>query len=161
VIIRPERTDDAAAIRSVLVAAFAGNAEADLVERLRRDGDRVLALVAEQDGAVCGYLGFPHLTVEAAPAVGLAPLAVAPDIQRRGIASALVREGLRLLAARGEQLVFVLGDPAYYCRFGFDVAEAEPFESPYAGPHFMVLRLSDDAPRGGKVRYPAAFDQPG
>jgi putative acetyltransferase len=161
VIIRPERTDDAAVIRGVLVAAFAGNAEADLVERLRRDGDLVVALVAEEGGTVCGYVAFSRSTVQAAPAVGLAPLAVAPDMQRRGTGGALVREGLRLLAARGEQLVFVLGDAAYYTGFGFDPAAAHPFESAYAGPHFMALRLNENAPRGGQVRYPAAFDQPG
>jgi putative acetyltransferase len=161
VIVRPERSGDAAAIRSVLVAAFGGNAEAGLVERLRTDRDLVLALVAEQADAVCGYVAFPRLIVEAAPAVGLAPLAVAPDAQRRGIGSALVREGLRLLVVRDEHLIFVLGDPAYYTRFGFDLAAAHPFESAYSGPHFMALRLSDDAPRAGQVRYPAAFDQLG
>jgi len=55
----------------------------------------------------------------------------------------------------------VLGDPAYYARFGFDLAAARSFDSHYSGTHFMVLRLSENAPRGGKVRYPAAFDQRG
>jgi putative acetyltransferase len=163
--IRPELPEHAAPIRSILVAAFPGDAEANLVENLRAKGDLALALVAEAPHAVWGYVAFPRLTVRtpAGPvrAFGLAPLAVAPDAQRRGIGSALVREGLRLLGSRDEQLIFVLGDPAYYSRFGFDLAAAHPFESAYSGPHFMALRLCDDAPRAGQVRYPAAFDQLG
>jgi putative acetyltransferase len=162
--IRPERAEDAAAVRSLLVAAFAGDAEADLVERLCRDGDLVLALVTE-DAAVCGYVAFPRLTIEDRSgrhaAIGLAPVAVTPQRQRRGVGSALIREGHRRLAAQGESLVFVLGHAAYYPRFGYSVEAAAPFASPYAGPHFMALRLREDAPRGGQVRYPAAFDQLG
>src|SRR5262249_55093949 len=119
--------EDATPIRSILVAAFAGDAEADLVENLRAADDLVLALVADQADAARGYVAFPRLTVDGAGAVGLAPLAVAPDRRRRGIGGALVREGLRRLATRGEQLVFVVGDPAYYGRFGFDLATARSF----------------------------------
>ena len=106
-------------------------------------------------------MAFPRLRVEHADGahdvVGLAPLAVAPDRQRRGIGSALVREGHRRLVERGESLIFVLGYPAWYTRFGFSLAAAEPFRSEYAGPHFMALRLNESAPITGKVRYPAAF----
>jgi putative acetyltransferase len=158
--IRPERADDAAAIRHILTAAFSGSAEADLVERLRRDGDLVLALAAD-DGEVRGYVAFPRLRVEdaggARDVVGLAPVAVAPGRQHSGIGSALIREGHRLLMARGESLIFVLGHPAYYPRFGYSVAAAVPFLSDYAGPQFMALRLNESAPLRGKVRYPAAF----
>jgi putative acetyltransferase len=158
--IRPELHDDAGAVRDSLIAAFGGAAEAGLVECLRRCGDLALALVAD-DGAIRGFAAFPRLTVEdgqgTRSALGLAPLAVMPDRQRRGIGVALVREGHRLLAAQGHSLVFVLGDPAYYTRFGYDLAAAAPFESAYAGPHFMALRLNESAPRRGKLRYPAAF----
>ena len=158
--IRPERSDRRPAIRRILTAAFSGSAEADLVERLRRDGDLVLALAAD-DGEVRGYVAFPRLRVEAADGahdvVGLAPVAVAPGRQRRGIGSALIRAGHRRLIERGESLVFVLGHPAYYTRFGYSLAAAEPFRSDYAGPHFMALRLNESAPTAGKVRYPAAF----
>lgn len=164
-IIRPAFAHDIAAIRGVLISAFAGHAEADLVDVLRVEGELVLALVAEQEGGVCGYVAFPRLKIlngaGHVDAVGLAPLAVTPDVQRRGIGSALTREGLRLLAARGEALVFVLGDPVYYARFGFNPEAAAPFVSIYAGPYFMAQRLAGNAPRGGMVRYPAAFDQLG
>jgi putative acetyltransferase len=165
VTIRPAFAHDIAAIRGILISAFAGQAEADLVDVLRVEGELVLALVAEQDGGVCGYIAFPRLKILGSSgcvdAVGLAPLAVAPNAQRRGIGSALTREGLRLLAAYDEALVFVLGDPLYYARFGFDPEAAVPFVSIYTGPHFMALRLAANAPRGGMVRYPAAFDQLG
>jgi len=161
--IRPETADDAANIRELLVHAFGGPAEADLLDRLRRDGDLILALVAlDARRAVVGHVAFSRLRIEsvghAAPAVALAPLAV-PDAQRRlGIGAALVRAGLDQLAAHGETLVFVLGDPAYHTRFGFAPETATPFASAYSGPHFMVLRLSQHAPHAGTIRYPAAFD---
>jgi putative acetyltransferase len=165
VIIRPAFAHDIATVRGVLISAFAGQAEADLLDVLRDEDELVLALVAEQDGGVCGYVAFPRLKIlnstGRVDAVGLAPLAVTPNVQRRGIGSALTREGLRLLAAYDEALVFVLGDPVYYARFGFDPEAAAPFVSIYAGPHFMALRLAENAPRGGVVRYPAAFDQLG
>jgi putative acetyltransferase len=158
--VRPERRDDARAIRDILIAAFSGSAEADLLERLRRDGDLVLALAAD-DGEVRGYVAFPRLRVEDADGahnvVGLAPVAVQHGLQRRRIGSTLIREGHRRLIERGESLVFVLGDPAYYTRFGYSLVAAEPFCSDYSGPHFMALRLSENAPVTGKVRYPAAF----
>ena len=160
-IVRPERPDDAGAVRALLLAAFGGHAEADLVERLRCDGRLVLALVADDAGAVCGFVGFPRLIVHddtaAQDVLGLSPVAVAPDRQRQGIGSALIREGHRLLAERGHSLIFVLGDPAYYERFGYDPAVAATFESAYAGPHFMALCLNPGGPEQGELRYPAAF----
>jgi putative acetyltransferase len=159
--IRPERADDAALIRDILIAAFSGAAEADLVERLRHNDDLALALVAENSG----YIAFPNLTVEengtTHGVVGLAPVAVTPAHQRRGIGGALIRKGHRLLAAQGTSLSFVLGDPDYYTRFGYDLAAAEPFDCAYAGPHFMALRLRENAPQAGTIRYPAAFEQLG
>ena len=161
--IRPERAEDTAAIRKILVSAFPSAAEADLVERLRGDGDLALALVAEENAVACGYVSFPRLAVDEGTlihdAAGLAPVAVTPERQRRGIGGVLIREGHRLLHERGTSLIFVLGDPGYYARFGYDLDTAAPFSSVYAGPYFMALRLSETAPRAGEVRYPAAFDQ--
>ena len=161
--VRPEQAGDAGAVRAVLAGVFGGPAEADLVDRLRTSNDLVLALVAEMDDrGIVGHIGFPRLAIDApgggsARAVGLAPLAVAVDQWNRGIGSALIGRGLAVLAERGEQLVFVVGDPGYYDRFGFDAAAAASFMSPYPGPHFMVLRLAQTAPSDGIVRYPSAF----
>lgn len=158
--IRPETAADAGAIRALLVHAFDTPAEADLVDRLRRDGELVLALVATDAAhGVVGCAAFPRLHVGADwPAVGLAPLAVSGTHRRQGIGAALVRDGLDRLAALGETLVFVLGSPQYYTRFGFALEAAQPFPCVYAGAYFMALRLTDAAPRAGAVRYPAAFD---
>jgi putative acetyltransferase len=165
--LRTVRPGDAGAVRTVLVSAFGGAAEADLVDRVQND--LVVALVAERsNGNLAGYVAFPRLSIESpavdqdlpnVPAVALAPLAVAADFGRRGVGAALVRRGLALLAERNEQIVFVLGPATYYTRFGFDADAAASFRSRYAGPHFMALRLTPAAPSNGIIRYPAAFDQ--
>ena len=156
--VRPERPSDPPAIRSLLQQAFPTSAEADLVDRLRRDGDCVLSLVAEAEGEVVGHILFSAM---AAPfrALGLAPVAVRPDGQWRGIGDALIRQGLALAAAGEWEGVFVLGEPAYYTRFGFDAALARGFGSPYAGPNLMALSLREDAlpAREGPVSYAPAF----
>jgi putative acetyltransferase len=92
-------------------------------------------------------------------ALGLAPVAVFIDRRRRGIATSLIRDGLSRATADGWASVFVLGDPAYYNRFGFAASLAEGFASPYAGPHLMALTLRDDglAERTGELRHPPAF----
>jgi putative acetyltransferase len=160
--VRPERPDDAPAVRTVLERAFPTTAEAGLVDRLRRGGDLVLALVAVGGaGAIVGHVAFSRLRVgdvgAEAPAVGLAPLAVAEGHRRGGVGAALIRTGLTRLTEMQEGLVFVLGDPAYFSRFGFSVEAARPFAHDYAGGYFMALRLSPTAPHGGMIRYPAAF----
>ena len=162
-VIRPEWPKDASSIRLLLREGFETSAEADLVERLRHDGDLVLAMVAtDATDGIFGYVAFPRLCVEHAgqefPAIGLAPLVVAKAYRRQGIGADLVSGGLGNLGLRGESLVFVLGNPAYYMRFGFALDLTRPFTCVYAGPHFMARRLTDNAPRAGTVRYPAAFD---
>jgi putative acetyltransferase len=158
--IRPERPGDAAGVRVLLDAAFGGDAESNVVERLRADGDFVLSLVAENGEGIAGYAGFPRLVLRLdernVPVVGLAPVGVSPPLQRRGIGGALIRDGLVRLKDRAERLVFVLGDPAYYGRFGFTVMDG--FVSRYAGPYFQALMLAPDAPKAGRVSYPSAFD---
>jgi len=162
VALRQEQPDDAPAIRQILDGAFAGPAEGLLVDRLRERGDLVLALVANQDNAIVGYAAWPRLWIETPrdqyKAVALAPLAVSPSCQRRGIGSALTREGLAQLRVLGESIVFVLGDPLYYGQFGFSHATAAAYESMYAGEHFMALRLTPTAADSGRLNYPAAFD---
>ncbi|MGE0061943.1 MAG: GNAT family N-acetyltransferase [Xanthobacteraceae bacterium] len=154
--VRDETLADVAAIRAVNEAAFAGAQEADLVDALRRDGDLLLSLVAD-DGGVIGHVAFSRMQIEGDPAVALAPVAVLPAQQRRGIGTALIEDGLRRLKQSGETLVFVLGAPAYYGRFGFAAASAARFETPYPGPYFQSLALSPRAPSSGAVRYARAF----
>lgn len=158
-LIRPERPEDAPRVRAVLEAAFGGKVEADITDSLRSDGDFILALVAERSGNVAGYAAFLRLSLDlgerTVPVVGLAPVGVLPDRQRQGIGSALIRDGIARLKDRGERLVFVLGEPGYYGRFGFKVMDG--FVSQYAGPFFQTLALAADAPASGKVSYPKPF----
>ncbi len=131
VAIRPERPGDRDAIFAVHRAAFGQEAEAALVDRLRADGDLVLSLVAadgEDSRRPCRVLaarGAP-----AGRAAALAPVAVVPARRRQGIAAALIREGLARLTEDGQDLVLVLGEPAYYGRFGFTAEAARRSRTP-------------------------------
>jgi putative acetyltransferase len=138
--------------------AFGGGAEARLVDALRRSGAAVLSLVAEcGGGAVVGHVLLSRL-VSPPGALALAPLAVLPDRQRRGVGSALVRAALARARAGGWAAAFVLGDPAFYGRFGFEAEAARGYASPYAGEHFMAVRLGPGPlPGAGAVIYPEPF----
>lgn len=161
--IRPEVPQDRPAIRAVNEAAFGGALEADLVDRLRADGLFLLSLVAIMKGRAVGHALFSRLDVvldgRAVAAAALAPVAVLPGFQRRGIGSMLIGEGLLTLAARGIVAVFVLGHEDYYPRFGFSPALARRFESPFPVDAFMALELVPGAleGQGGRVTYPPAF----
>ncbi|MBT9291290.1 GNAT family N-acetyltransferase [Prosthecodimorpha staleyi] len=158
---------DAAAIRALLVAAFPTPAEADLVAALRIGGHAVLELVARDgannaDGAILGHLLFTRLTVappnDRRRAVCLAPLAVAPGRQKAGIGTALVREGLARLEASEEDIVLVLGDPAFYGRFGFHPGRPERMLTPYPIPENQWLALGDrPLPLRLALSYPPPF----
>ena len=156
--IRDEEPADIPAIRAVVQAAFARDAEADLVERLRADGDSIISLVAVEDGRIVGHVLLSRM---AAPfrALGLAPVSVAPDRQRSGIGSALIREGLTRCKALGFDAVAVLGDPDYYKKFGFTLDAARVLESEYSGDHFQAVELNPGVLAGGswKLVYPSAF----
>ncbi len=144
-VIRDEGLADAPAIRAVVEAAFGRSLEADLIDRLRADGDAAISLVADGGGEVVGHV---LLSGMAAPfrALALAPVSVAPHRQRSGVGTRLIRAGLDRAGEGAWRGVFVLGDPAYYRRFGFDPAAARGFASAYAGPHLMAL-----APGGGDL----------
>jgi putative acetyltransferase len=157
VIIREEAPADIAGIRAVVEAAFSRPDEADLVARLRAEGGSITSLVAADEDSIVGHV---MLSKMAAPfrALGLAPVSVAPHRQRTGIGSALIRSGLEKAAAGGWESVFVLGEPAYYARFGFSAALASGFASPYVGPYLVALALNGPLPAiAGKIEYAAAF----
>ncbi len=155
--IHTEQACDEAAVRAVLEAAFPGPGEADLVERLRGDGDAVLALVAAEGADIVGHLMLSRMRAPF-PALGLAPVAARPDRQWRGIGSRLVQAALAEAATGDWRAVFVLGAPRWYGRFGFDPRLAAGFASAHAGPHFMALALGGPLPeRRGAVDYPPAF----
>jgi putative acetyltransferase len=158
--IRSAQKRDREAIRRVEEHAFGQAAEAGLVDALVGGGDAVVELVAEEDGQVVGHILFSRLHViegrTSFPAVALAPLAVQPSFHGTGIGGALVREAHLRLKAAGEKLSVVLGDPAYYGRFGYSRERAEKFESTYQCEALQALAWQD-APETGRLAYPAAF----
>ncbi|MTH77463.1 GNAT family N-acetyltransferase [Paracoccus aestuariivivens] len=146
--IRAEHPQEHASISALLRAAFGGEDEVRLVEALRQQDDLPLSLVADAAGTIVGHVALSPLQAEA-PAFALAPVAVHPAAQGRGIGDALVRAALK--AVEGHTVV-VLGDPAYYSRFGFAPAD---LASPYAGPHLMSLGPA--LPAGSAITHAKAF----
>jgi putative acetyltransferase len=167
--IRPEHPEDVAVIRRVVSAAFDADFEADLVERIRASGGYVpdLSVVAVVDGAVVGHAMISRVGLvdgtERRVVHSLAPVAVAPEHQGRGIGGELVRALVRLADERGLPLVTVEGSPAYYGRFGFEPAERHGIHMDlpeWAPPEAaQVIRLSRyDPALTGRIEYPPAFD---
>lgn len=124
--IRPETPDDLASIATVVEAAFPTDAEARLVEAIRVSNRFIpeLSLVAVEDGAVVGHVMVSHADLDddgdLHPVAILAPVAVHPDAQGRGIGKALVRESLARAEAMGEPMVILAGSPKYYGSLGFE-----------------------------------------
>lgn len=155
---RAARPEDAGAIAALNNAAFGGPDEARIVRQLQADGDSLLSLVAETEAGIVGHIEFFRILIDGAPTgAGLGPMSAKPGLQKSGIGSYLVRTGLEELDMLGETLVFVLGHPAYYPRFGFAEETARPFNAPWSGPHFMAIRLAPGGPASGTLTYPAAF----
>ena len=163
-LVRAEKETDRKAVYAVNVSAFETPAEADLVDALRTQAQPIVSLVAEENGRIVGHImfspvslsGHPHLKV-----MGLAPMAVSREHQRKGIGSALVRAGLEQCKQLGITAVVVLGHPEYYPRFGFVPSSRFGIDSEYDVPEevFMAMELQLDALSGvtGRVKYHAAF----
>ena len=160
--IRPERVGDWSAIQGVVAAAFDGHPHSDgsepgIVEALRADGDLAISLVAEEGGAIVGHVAFSPVSVSDGSEgwFGLGPVAVDPARQGEGIGTALIERGMDLLRDRGAAGCVVLGDPAYYARFGF----AHDPALIYPGPppeYFQRLVIGSSGARG-VVAYARAF----
>jgi putative acetyltransferase len=170
--IRRERPEDHAAVRAVHRAAFGGReqvgdvVEAVLVDRLR-DGPwwlPRLSLVAVVGGTVVGHVIATRATVQpsGAPVLGLGPLGVEPAQQRQGIGTALMHAVLGAAEALDESMVGLLGDPAYYGRFGFVAAAASGVDAPDPrwGAAFQIRVLSGPQIRG-EFRYAESFERLG
>lgn len=160
--LREETPADAAAIRTLITQAFASaphasGSEAAIVDALRRRGELTVSLVAERAGRVVGHVAFSPVTVAdgAADWYGLGPVAVLPDQQGQGIGAALIEAGLARLRAAAAAGCVVLGEPAYYRRFGFVHDAALRFEAAPA-EYFMALPFTGRR-AAGTVDYSPAF----
>jgi len=160
--VRFEEAGDREAIHAVHVASFPTALEAQLVNTLRGNGHLCYSLVALEDDAVVGHVGFSPVSLAGATGgVGLAPVAVLPSHRRRGIAAQLIKAGLAACEHSGVRFVVVLGDPAYYGRFGFRPASAWKLQDEFGGGEaFQALevRPSSIPEAGGLVRYCAEFN---
>jgi putative acetyltransferase len=166
-LIRRECPDDVNAIRTVTTRAFDGmpyssGSEPRLVDALRSDRGWIaaLSLVAEVDCVVVGHVVCTRATLSGRTCLGLGPLSVDPAWQRLGVGSALMHAVLGAADALGEPLVVLLGNPAYYHRFGFKLASEYGIDPPVAqwASHFQARTLSTyRADLRGSFEYAAPF----
>ena len=169
VAIRPETPGDHRAVYELNHAAFGRENEARLVESLRGSSAFIpeLSLVAHDGTRPVAHVLFTRIVVRdggrAHEALALAPLAVLPELQKRGLGSALVRHGLAAAHELGHRVVIVLGHPEYYPRFGFLPAQLLGIHPPFPAQAeaFMALELQPGALQAvrGRVEYPPEFDQ--
>lgn len=160
--IRPETAGDIAAIEKVHIAAFANQryshqTEHLIVNALRAAQALTVSLVAEVDGVVVGHIAFSPIKINGQHCewYALGPVGVLPEHQSRRIGQELVRQGLAAIRALGAEGCVLVGEPAYYQRFGFRqcrelVMEGVPAE------YFMCLAMGEQIP-SGTVGHHAAF----
>jgi putative acetyltransferase len=163
--VREELPEDIDAIRLVNIQAFDRTEEADVIDKLRENCSDLLSLVAVRQNEIVGHTLFSPAIVEGEDrttrGMGLAPVAVRPDCQRRGIGSELIRAGIAELKSRRCPLVIVLGHPQYYPRFGFERASLYGIRSEWQVPDeaFMILILNESETRkiAGVAKYRPEF----
>ena len=159
-----EQPGQEAEIHAVTLAAFGRAVEADLVDQLRADEGWLpnLSLVAREKGHLVGHVVCTRALLNGSdPVLGLGPLSVHPDHQRQGVGQALVHAVLGAADAMGEPMVVLLGNPAYYSRFGFKLADEFGIEPPVAewAPYFQVRPLTTYRPSlRGSFTNAAPFD---
>jgi len=164
--IQPEKPNHIPAIHELLLQTFPTDSEALLVNRLRKQANPILSLVAEQGDQLVGHLFFSPVYLQDHPNIkvmGLAPLAVEDEFQDRGIGSALVKAGLARCREQAIEAVVVLGHASYYPRFGFSPAVNFGIFCKYPVPSdtFMAIELVEGAlhAASGMVHYHPEFDK--
>ena len=165
--IRRETPEDIDSIRYVNEQAFGQKGEAELIDKLRKRDVVTLSLVAVQNKQIMGHILFSPVTVESEgsrfEAISLAPMAVLPAYQRKGIGSQLVQVGLKECYQLGHEVVVVVGHPDYYPRFGFVPAKTKGIDCEFGVPNeaWMVLELREGALAGrkGTVKFQPEFHE--
>jgi putative acetyltransferase len=160
-IIRREQPGDLPEIHRVVAGAFGRDQEASIVEKLRKNCNSILSLVALTDSKVVGHILFSPVVVEGKHGklvgTGLAPLAVLPGYQRKGIGTQLMQMGISRIKEGGCPYIIVIGDPEYYTRFGFEPAGRFGISCEWNVQYeaFMILMLDRKAMNGitGVARY--------
>jgi putative acetyltransferase len=150
-------------IRSVVTDAFkhaphSDGTEATIVDALRESGALTVSLVAEDQGEIIGHVAFSPVRIDGAAVdwCGLGPLAVRPDKQQSGVGTALIMAGLTHIKALNARGCVVLGDPAYYGRFGFASDPALCFAD-VPPEYFQCLIFAGERPHGVVDYHPAFF----
>ncbi len=164
-IIRLETPEDRTSIHYVNQEAFGQKEEAEIIKKLRDRGVLSLSLVAVQDDVVVGHIAFSPVEITSENssfgAIALAPMAVLSPHQSKGIGSQLVLAGLNECRRLGHEIVFVLGHPNYYPRFGFVPAKSKTIKCEFEVPDeaWMVLELREGtlAGRQGTVSFQPEF----
>lgn len=166
-VIRQEEARDHSTVYFLVKRAFetaehADGNEHELVNALRKSRAYIpgLSLVAEMDGKLVGHILFTKAEAGDAAVLALAPLSVLPEYQRRGVGTALIREGHRIANELGYGYSIVLGSETYYPRAGYLPADTFGIKAPFDVPreNFMACKLSEDAPAvHGTVRYAKEF----
>ncbi|HUJ48194.1 MAG TPA: N-acetyltransferase [Rhizomicrobium sp.] len=161
--VRDERAGDEAAIRTITQAAFAkaehsSGTEAEIVDALRAANALAVSLVADDGGALVGHVAFSPVQIAALHCnwYGLGPVSVRPDRQRQGIGTALIAQGLARLRTIGARGCVILGDPAYYGRFGF--VHDDDLRLPGVPPEYFLRLSIEGAVPKGNVTYHEAFN---
>lgn len=162
-IIRPEQAGDIAAIEAVTRTAFleaphSSHTEHWIVNALRRNGKLSVSLVAASDAIIIGHVALSPVVIADGTVdwYGLGPISVVPAWQGKGVGSQLMHAAVAALRAMDAGGCVLLGEPAFYGRFGF-VADAGPCYPGIPAEYFQALCLRGPMPRG-EVRYDAAFE---
>jgi predicted N-acetyltransferase YhbS len=170
IILRQETQDDFKEVFEVNHTAFGQDNEAKLVDALRKNKTVFvpeLSIVATFDNKIVGHILFTKINIKddkenLKESVGLAPMAVRPELQKSGIGGQLIRKGFEVAKELGFKSVIVLGHEHYYPKFGFEPAEKWNIKAPFDVPSnvFMAIELATDGLKNisGTVVYPNEFE---